>query len=66
MTQSNVKKSEGVPHCSCGGEIKPDVVLYEEGLDAKTMDGARPGNRFSRYTDHRRHIAGCISGSRVY
>ena len=35
-----VKKSEGVPHCSCGGEIKPDVVLYEEGLDAKTMDGA--------------------------
>lgn len=35
-----VKKSEGVPHCSCGGKIKPDVVLYEEGLDAKTMDGA--------------------------
>ena len=35
-----VKKSEGVPHCSCGGEIKPDVVLYEEGLDAKTIDGA--------------------------
>ena len=40
MTQSMSKKSEGVPHCSCGGEIKPDVVLYEEGLDAKTMDGA--------------------------
>lgn len=25
--------SEGVPHCQCGGRIKPDVVLYEEGLD---------------------------------
>lgn len=25
--------SHGVPHCQCGGRIKPDVVLYEEGLD---------------------------------
>ena len=32
--------SAGVPKCECGGVIKPDVVLYEEGLDAKTMDGA--------------------------
>ena len=29
--------SEGVPECSCGGSIKPDVVLYEEGLDQKTL-----------------------------
>lgn len=28
-----VKHSEGVPRCECGGMIKPDVVLYEEGLD---------------------------------
>lgn len=28
-----VKNSEGVPRCGCGGRIKPDVVLYEEGLD---------------------------------
>ncbi len=28
-----VKNSEGVPHCECGGIIKPDVVLYEEPLD---------------------------------
>ena len=28
-----VKNSEGVPHCECGGIVKPDVVLYEEGLD---------------------------------
>lgn len=29
--------SEGVPKCSCGGTIKPDVVLYEEGLDQQTL-----------------------------
>lgn len=32
--------SEGVPKCSCGGDIKPDVVLYEEGLDQNTLAGA--------------------------
>ncbi len=32
---------EGVPHCStCGGVVKPDVVLYEEGLDDTVVDGA--------------------------
>ena len=31
---------EGIPHCTCGGIIKPDVVLYEEGLDDKVIDGA--------------------------
>ena len=35
-----VVKSEGVPKCSCGGTIKPDVVLYEEGLDNRTMQKA--------------------------
>jgi NAD-dependent deacetylase len=33
-------KSKGVPTCGCGGTIKPDVVLYEEGLNSRTMDGA--------------------------
>ena len=28
-----VKESPGIPICECGGIIKPDVVLYEEGLD---------------------------------
>ncbi len=32
--------SEGVPRCTCGGRIKPDVVLYEEGLDMDTVHGA--------------------------
>lgn len=30
----------GVPHCACGGRIKPDVVLYEEGLDQNILHGA--------------------------
>lgn len=29
--------SKGVPKCSCGGGIKPDVVLYEEGLDQEIL-----------------------------
>ena len=29
---------DGVPRCSCGGIIKPDVVLYEEGLDEDVLD----------------------------
>ena len=32
-----VFKSNGIPKCSCGGVIKPDVVLYEEGLDEDTI-----------------------------
>ena len=37
---SYVKNSEGIPRCECGGIIKPDVVLYEEGLDSRTVQGA--------------------------
>jgi NAD-dependent deacetylase len=36
-TMEEVMQSEGVPRCSCGGVIKPDVVLYEESLDLITM-----------------------------
>ncbi len=32
-----VKNSEGIPVCECGGRIKPDVVLYEEGLDSHVI-----------------------------
>ena len=34
---SYIKNSTGVPHCECGGIVKPDVVLYEEGLDQQTL-----------------------------
>lgn len=35
-----IKSSKGVPRCNCGGIIKPDVVLYEEGLNDNTVSGA--------------------------
>ncbi len=36
-----IAESAGVPRCTqCGGIIKPDVVLYEEPLDEKTVQGA--------------------------
>ena len=35
-----VFNSDGVPKCSCGGIVKPDVVLYQEGLDDVTVKGA--------------------------
>lgn len=35
------KSGDGIPHCTdCGAIVKPDVVLYEEGLDEATLDGA--------------------------
>lgn len=35
-----MKNAEGVPRCACGGIIKPDVVLYEEGLDNATINAS--------------------------
>lgn len=35
-----ILNSTGVPRCECSGYVKPDVVLYEEGLDMKTMQDA--------------------------
>ena len=35
-----VRDAQGIPKCRCGGTIKPDVVLYEEGLDQDTIEGA--------------------------
>lgn len=35
-----VTRAPGVPRCDCGGIIKPDVVLYEEGLDQRTLQKA--------------------------
>ncbi len=33
-----ILESDGVPKCNCGGTIKPDVVLYGEGLDGQVMN----------------------------
>jgi NAD-dependent deacetylase len=36
-----IMSAEGIPYCDlCGAVIKPDVVLYEEGLDPKVLNGA--------------------------
>ena len=35
-----VKHTPGVPKCACGGIVKPDVVLYEEGLDEDTLENS--------------------------
>lgn len=35
-----ILEQEGVPRCSCGGMVKPDVVLYEESLDSDVIDSA--------------------------
>ena len=37
-TAEQVRDMVGVPKCSCGGTIKPDVVLYEESLDGSTIE----------------------------
>ena len=34
----DIAAGTGVPKCSCGGTIKPDVVLYEESLDSDTLN----------------------------
>lgn len=39
-TAPEIMEMEGVPYCECGGLIKPDVVLYEEGLDDDVWNGA--------------------------
>lgn len=33
----HIMKTEGIPRCSCGGLIRPDIVLYEEGLDDEVV-----------------------------
>ncbi len=39
-TAEHILHTEGIPHCACGGRIKPDVVLYEESLDNDTLSKA--------------------------
>ncbi len=41
---------EGVPRCACGGIVKPEVVLYEESLDAHVLEGAVADLRCGRPT----------------
>ena len=36
----SIIESKDIPMCACGGRVKPDVVLYEEGLDGNTLQAA--------------------------
>ena len=55
---AHMKASTGVPRCECGGIIKPDVVLYEEGLDNQTINEAVKA--ISEHSaDHRGNFPGC-------
>lgn len=40
FTARQILESKGIPRCACGGILKPDVVLYEEGLDQDVMTRA--------------------------
>jgi len=35
-----IKNSTGIPRCDCGGIIKPDVILYQEGLDQNILNNS--------------------------
>ncbi len=40
FSAEDLQKTVGIPHCTCGGLIKPDVVLYEETLNDACVEGA--------------------------
>ena len=52
-----ITRSTGVPTCSGGGRIKPDVVLYEEGAQRGYALQGRALYRRGRRAHHRRHLA---------
>ena len=56
-------KGDGVPRCTdCGGIVKPDVVLYEEGLDEATIEGCGERHPQGGYADRGRHQPGRLPG----
>lgn len=58
---------DGVPFCpTCGGRIKPDVVLYEEPLSERVIEGAVGGYRFGRRAHRGRNLARGVSSGRPY
>lgn len=40
ISDIDIENTKGVPRCECGGVIRPDIVLYEEGLDEDVIAGA--------------------------
>lgn len=61
-----IRDSEGLPRCtSCGGLIKPDVVLYGEPLDEAVVSAAGRSDCARRSAHRRRHIVNRLSGCRA-
>ena len=61
-TLDQILAMDGVPYCECGGIIKPDVVLYEEGLDQQTLKKA-VSYISGRCSDYRGNVTDGLSGS---
>ena len=63
-TAEYILNSTGVPKCECGGVIKPDVVLYEEGRSGndRKISAGDPG---SGYAHHWRNFTRSLSCSRT-
>lgn len=40
FSEADIMRCGGVPYCKCGGTVKPDVVLYEEQLNAETLEAS--------------------------
>lgn len=40
FSEEDIVRCSGVPYCKCGGTVKPDVVLYEEQLNAETLEAS--------------------------
>ena len=53
---SEIMAQPGVPHCDCGGIIKPNVVLYEEPLPEDTVMAALADIRALVFSDKRQHL----------
>jgi NAD-dependent deacetylase len=51
-----VSEAAGVPRCACGGIIRPDVVLYEEGLDPDVMSARQRDKKRGRLTSAEHHL----------
>lgn len=56
----DITEIDGVPKCSCGGIIKPDVVLYEESLDENTLKES------VHYIEHAEVLLVCGTSLSVY
>ena len=60
-----MKESSGIPTCTCGGIIKPDVVLYEEGLDQAVLEGCGADHLPGSGDDRGGNLSGGVSGGRA-